>query len=154
MSTDNTDPVIIYTDGSCSKNPGPGGWACIILHGTNQYALSGGEPETTNNRMELSAAIAALTAVSERKELKEQHIIVHIDSQYVKNGINTWISSWKKNGWKTANKTPVKNKDLWCRLDELNTSLNIQWKWVKGHAGNKYNEWCDSLATAETAKFK
>ena len=104
--------------------------------------------------MELSAAIAALTAVSERKELKEQHIIVHIDSQYVKNGINTWISSWKKNGWKTANKTPVKNKDLWCRLDELNTSLNIQWKWVKGHAGNKYNEWCDSLATAETAKFK
>ncbi len=153
MTFEHTPPLIIYTDGSCSRNPGPGGWGCVILDGEQEHTLSGGEPETTNNRMELCAAIEALTAVNKSESWKQRSITVYCDSQYVKNGINSWIQTWKKNDWKTAGKAPVKNKDLWTRLDELNSSLCVQWQWVKGHAGNVYNELCDRLAAAQTAHF-
>lgn len=138
--------VTIYTDGACSGNPGRGGWGAVILFDGKECPLSGGEKLTTNNRMELMAAIEALEFVLDKKELKLRPITLISDSQYVKNGIQTWIHSWKKNGWKTANKDPVKNKDLWIELDEAVQQLQIEWKWVKGHAGNKYNEMCDELA--------
>ena len=145
--------VEMFTDGACSGNPGPGGWGCVILADKMEYTVSGGEALTTNNRMELSAAIAALSAIDQNQEWREQAITVHIDSQYVKNGITSWIRSWKKNGWKNSEKQPVKNRDLWEILDELNSKLNVSWKWVKGHSGNKYNDLCDSLATKEAAKY-
>ena len=145
--------ITVYTDGGCSGNPGPGGWGCVILADKVEYTVSGGEALTTNNRMELSAAIAALSAIDQNPEWRKQAITVHIDSQYVKNGITSWIRSWKKNGWKNSEKQPVKNRDLWEILDELNAKLNVNWKWVKGHSGNKYNDLCDSLATKEAAKY-
>ena len=145
--------ITVYTDGGCSGNPGPGGWGCVILADKVEYTASGGETVTTNNRMELSAAIAALSAIDQNNAWRNKAITVHIDSQYVKNGITTWIRSWKKNGWKNSEKLPVKNRDLWEVLDELNQRLNVTWKWVRGHAGNKYNELCDALATKETAKY-
>lgn len=137
--------IIIYTDGGCSGNPGPGGWACVILSDGNEIELSGGEKLTTNNKMELTAAISALTYITQNPALLNRKITVNIDSQYVKNGITSWITNWKKNGWKTAAKKPVLNQDLWQKLDDLNNSLSVEWKWVKGHAGIKYNEICDSL---------
>ena len=137
--------IVIYTDGGCSGNPGPGGWACVILSDGNETELSGGEKLTTNNKMELTAAISALTYIAQNPALLNRKITVNIDSQYVKNGITSWITNWKKNGWKTAAKKPVLNQDLWQKLDDLNNSLSVEWKWVKGHAGIKYNEICDSL---------
>lgn len=137
--------IVIYTDGGCSGNPGPGGWACVILSDGNEIELSGGEKLTTNNKMELTAAISALTYITQNPALLNRKITVNIDSQYVKNGITSWITNWKKNGWKTAAKKPVLNQDLWQKLDDLNNSLSVEWKWVKGHAGIKYNEICDSL---------
>ena len=134
---------IIYTDGACSGNPGPGGWGAVILdEEKNKTSLSGKEKATTNNRMELMAPIMAL-----RKIKKPSEIIIYTDSTYLKNGITIWIKKWEKNGWKSTNKKPVKNKDLWVMLNELSREQIINWKWVKAHAGNKYNEMADSLAT-------
>lgn len=148
------EEIIIYTDGGCSGNPGPGGWGIVIIADGQEKQLSGGEKVTTNNRMELSAAIAALSVVKNTPQFAGRPVKVNIDSQYVKNGITTWISGWKKKGWKTANKDPVKNQDLWVMLDELNSALNVSWNWVKGHAGIKYNEICDSLCQDEIKKYK
>lgn len=144
-----SDTITIYTDGGCSGNPGPGGWGCVIIDGAKEMPLSGGEPSTTNNKMELTAAISALYAVCRNAEWKKRKILVYSDSQYVKNGITSWIKSWKLNGWKTSSKKPVMNKELWEELDELYSSLNVEWAWVKGHAGVKYNEMCDQLCQQE-----
>lgn len=138
--------IVVYTDGACSGNPGKGGWGTVILADGQEIRLSGGEVLTTNNRMELMAAIKALETIYQKESWKGRPITIFIDSQYVKNGITTWINSWKKNGWKTASKTPVKNKELWLELDNYTLMLNPRWVWVKGHAGNKYNEICDELA--------
>ena len=144
--------VDIFTDGGCSGNPGPGGWAYVVLSDGKMISYSsGGEAQTTNNRMELSAVIHAIEDVS---LLGVDSITISTDSQYVKNGITTWINSWKRNGWKTASKDPVKNRELWEELDRLNAAGNIRWNWVKGHAGIKYNEMCDSLVRKEMEKFK
>ena len=134
---------VIYTDGACSGNPGPGGWGAVILsEEKNDTNISGKENSTTNNRMELIAPIMAL-----KKIKKTSQIVIYTDSIYLKNGITTWIKNWEKNGWKSANKKPVKNKDLWLTLNELSKKHIIDWKWVKAHAGNKYNEIADRLAT-------
>ena len=134
---------VVYTDGACSGNPGPGGWGAVILdEEKNKTSISGKEKATTNNRMELMAPIMAL-----RKIKKSSEVIIYTDSTYLKNGIIIWIKKWEKNGWKSANKKPVKNKDLWVILNELSKEQIIDWKWVKAHAGNKYNEMADSLAT-------
>ncbi len=132
--------INIFTDGACSGNPGPGGWGALIIDGDNRKEIYGGEPETTNNRMEMQAAIEALKATGTAP------IILHTDSQYLKNGINIWIHGWKKNGWKNASKKPVKNKDLWLELDELTKSREVDWRWVKGHDGHPGNERADELA--------
>lgn len=142
--------IIIYTDGACSGNPGPGGWGSVIIADGNEIPLSGGEKLTTNNRMELFAAIAALTNVAQTPEWAGRPISVYIDSQYVQNGITDWIKKWKINGWQTAAKKPVKNKDLWIQLDGVVQGLNVNWNWVKGHSGNTYNELCDRLAVEAT----
>ena len=133
--------ITIYTDGACSGNPGKGGWGAVLIYRDKQKHLSGSAILTTNNKMELTAAIEALKAVK-----KSSDIELYTDSQYVKNGINLWIINWKKNGWKTANKKEVANKDLWIELDKYVTHHNITWFWVKGHSGNHYNEIADSLA--------
>jgi ribonuclease HI len=133
----------IYTDGACSGNPGRGGWGAVIFDNDNkQKNISGSEENTTNNRMELSAAIMALEEVNVNSE-----ITIYTDSTYVKNGITEWVLKWKENGWKNSNKEPVKNKDLWEKLDNLCEQNTINWKWVKGHASNKYNNLADELAT-------
>ena len=135
--------VTIHTDGACSGNPGPGGWAAILTFGDHEKELNGGEAYTTNNRMELMAAIAALEA------LKRPCVVeLHTDSQYVKNGITGWIKNWKRNGWRTADKSPVKNVDLWQRLDAALAQHTVHWHWVKGHAGHAMNERADELARA------
>jgi ribonuclease HI len=133
--------VSIWTDGACSGNPGPGGWGVILVAGEHRKELFGGEPDTTNNRMELMAAISALEALK-----KPCEITLHIDSQYVRQGITQWIHGWKKNGWKTADKKPVKNAELWQRLEEATKRHRINWQWVKGHAGDPMNERADELA--------
>jgi len=141
--------VVIHSDGGCHGNPGPGGWAAILAHGPHIREISGGEPATTNNRMELRAAIEAL------KTLKEAcHIQFHTDSTYLKNGVTAWIAIWKRNGWRTTAKKPVKNGDLWRALDEVTPIHRVEWKWVKGHAGHAGNERCDQLANEEIAKIK
>ena len=139
----------IYTDGSCLNNPGPGGWAAILVWGDHEKVLVGGDTETTNNRMELMAAIAALEALT-----RPVDVTLASDSTYLKDGITKWINGWKKNGWKTAAKKPVANQDLWMRLDEAIKPHNITWAWVKGHAGHPMNERCDELARAEAEKIK
>ena len=144
--------VTIYTDGGCSGNPGPGGWGVVVIFNGEARQLSGGEKNTTNNRMELTAAINALSIVKNTKEFSGIPVTLNIDSQYVKNGITVWIKNWKLKGWKTADKKPVKNQDLWIQLDELNSALNVSWNWVKGHAGIEYNEICDQLCQKEIAK--
>ena len=133
--------VIIYTDGACRGNPGPGGWGVLIEYGELRKQLYGGDVSTTNNKMELTAAIMAL------KEIKEPcEIILYTDSKYVLQGIEEWIHNWKKSGWRGANKKPVKNIDLWKELDELRDKHNIKWNWVKGHSGDPGNETADMLA--------
>lgn len=146
--------IVIYTDGGCHGNPGPGGWGVVIIDGNDVHTLSGGEKNTTNNRMELMAAIQSLKAVVSNEQWKSSEINVFSDSQYVKNGITSWIKNWKKNGWKTSAKKPVLNQDLWMQLDELYNALNVNWQWVKGHAGVKYNEMCDQLCQTEIAKYE
>ena len=141
--------VIIYTDGGCEGNPGPGGWGAVVRCGERVREISGGELATTNNRMELMAAISALASLTERSE-----VCLFTDSQYVKNGITQWISGWKRKGWITSTKDPVKNVDLWKRLDALVAQHYVTWKWVKGHAGNTDNERCDGLASREITKLK
>ena len=133
--------IEIYTDGSCLKNPGNGGWAAIINIDGNIHKISGSEKDTTNNKMELTATIEALKSI-----IKPSEIELYTDSQYVKNGINIWIINWKNNGWKTASKKPVANKELWIELDTIVQFHNVQWFWVKGHSGNHYNEIADQLA--------
>ncbi len=137
----------IYTDGACSGNPGKGGWAAIILDESNQSSISGSENNTTNNRMELIAPIMALKKIKKKSE-----ITIFTDSKYVKDGITDWIKKWKQNNWKSSNKKPVKNKDLWVKLDNSCQKHKITWKWVKAHAGNKYNSLADELAVIETKK--
>ena len=137
----------IYTDGACSGNPGKGGWAAIILDDSNQSSISGSENNTTNNRMELMAPIMALKKIKKKSE-----ITIFTDSKYVKDGITDWIKKWKQNNWKSSNKKTVKNKDLWIKLDSSCQKHKITWKWVKAHAGNKYNNLADELAVIETKK--
>ena len=140
--------VDIYTDGACSGNPGPGGWGVLIEIDNENIELSGWDRETTNNRMELMAAIKALEEID-----KDYEITLYTDSNYVKDGITSWISNWKKNNWKTASKKDVKNKELWMRLDEAIKDKNISWVWVKGHAGNAGNEQADYLARSALEKL-
>ena len=141
--------VQIWTDGACSGNPGPGGWGALMRYGETEKELFGGEAETTNNRMELRAAIEALNALKEPCNVE-----LTTDSQYVKGGITGWIINWKKNGWKTANKKPVKNDDLWQALDTAVARHNVNWHWIKGHAGHEENERADELARRGMADYK
>ena len=135
----------IYTDGACSGNPGKGGWAAIIVDGKKQSSISGSENKTTNNRMELMAPIMALKKIKIKSE-----ITIYTDSRYVKDGITEWIKKWKLNNWKSSNKKPVKNKDLWVKLDNHCQKHNVSWKWVKAHAGNRLNNLVDELAVLKT----
>ena len=133
--------VVIYTDGACSGNPGPGGWGAVMISGAHRKEIWGGELATTNNRMELMAAIQALETLKKPCEVE-----LHTDSKYVQQGIHEWIHGWKRRGWLTADKKPVKNEDLWRRLDEARQRHDVQWRWVKGHAGHELNERADALA--------
>jgi ribonuclease HI len=137
----NDGVVEIYSDGACRGNPGPGGWGAVLRYNQREKELWGGEAETTNNRMELMAAIRALEALK-----RPSHVKLYTDSIYVMKGITTWISDWKRRGWRTAEKKPVKNEDLWRQLDELAARHRIEWHWVKGHAGHPENERADALA--------
>ena len=141
--------VYAWTDGACSGNPGPGGWGALLRFGDTEKELCGGEAETTNNRMELQATIEALNALRE-----SCHVVLTTDSQYVKGGITGWIHGWKKNGWKTANKKPVKNEDLWRQLDDAVSRHQLEWQWVKGHAGHIENERADELARRGMSSYK
>ena len=132
---------MIFTDGACSGNPGPGGWGAILISGESRKEICGGEPGTTNNRMEMMAAIQALEALK-----KPCKVELHTDSTYVQKGIHEWIHNWKRRGWKTADNKPVKNEDLWRRLDEARQRHDVKWHWVKGHAGHELNERADELA--------
>ena len=133
--------VYIYTDGACRGNPGPGGWGVVLRYGSNEKEMYGGEPETTNNRMELMAAIRGLETLT-----KPCQVVLTTDSRYVMDGITSWMANWKKRGWKTASKQPVKNVDLWQRLDAAAQPHTIDWQWVKGHRGHPENERADALA--------
>jgi ribonuclease HI len=141
--------VVLFADGACSGNPGPGGWGVILDYNGTRRELSGGEPETTNNRMELMAAIVALETLKRTCPVE-----MHVDSNYVKDGITKWIHGWKKNGWKTADKKPVKNVELWQRLDAALARHHVTWHWVKGHAGHNDNERADELAREGMAPYK
>ena len=144
-----TPGVVIYTDGACSGNPGPGGWGAILMFGEKTKEICGGEPATTNNRMELMAAIQALETLT-----RPCTVELHTDSQYVMKGISEWIHSWKRNGWQTAAKKPVKNADLWQALEAARHKHEVDWHWVKGHAGHPENERADELARQGMSPFK
>ena len=143
------DPVELFTDGACQGNPGPGGWGVLLRYGGVEKELSGAEPATTNNRMELTAVIRGLEALK-----RPCRVLVTTDSQYVRNGITDWIRRWRRNGWRTADRQPVKNSDLWRRLDEVAAGHEVEWHWVKGHAGHPENERADRLATAAIATLR
>ena len=143
-----TGRVKIWTDGACSGNPGPGGYGAILQFGEREKELSGGESATTNNRMELMAAIVALEALT-----RPCAVDLHTDSQYVRNGVTQWIAGWKARGWKTADRKPVKNVELWRRLEEASERHEVEWRWVRGHAGDEMNERADALARAGMAPF-
>ncbi len=136
-----TGRVSIWTDGACSGNPGPGGWGAVLRYGAHQKELKGGEALTTNNRMELTAAIEALESLKRRCG-----VTLHTDSQYLRGGVTGWLDGWKRNGWRTADRKPVKNEDLWRRLDAAAGRHDVEWLWVKGHAGDEHNERADRLA--------
>ena len=141
--------VIVYTDGGCSPNPGPGGWAAILIKDKHLKELKGGEPMSTNNRMELMAAISALEA------LKQPCVVdLHTDSQYVRDGITKYINNWKRNGWRTASKQPVKNQDLWQRLEAARHDHRVRWHWIRGHAGDVFNERADQLVHEARAEAR
>lgn len=142
------DRVTIYSDGGAKPNPGPGGWAALLMFGEHKAELSGGETSTTNNQMELTAAIKALEALT-----RPCAVDFYTDSQYLRQGITEWIKGWRRNGWKTANKKPVLNRELWMRLDELNQKHDIAWHWTRGHAGDTFNERVDQLATEARRKI-
>ncbi len=150
MTTNTTaeKTVYLYTDGACKGNPGAGGWGVLLRYGAHEKTLYGGEAETTNNRMELTAVIEGLKALK-----RTSRVVICNESQYVKNGMESWIHGWKKNGWKTAAKKPVKNEDLWRELDELVGRHLVSWTWVKGHAGHPENEKADELANLGAAEF-
>jgi ribonuclease HI len=133
--------VEIYTDGACKGNPGPGGWGALLRWGSHEKELCGGEPDTTNNRMELMAVIQALEALT-----RPAQVILSVDSRYVRDGVERWMPRWKRNGWQTRERTPVKNQDLWLRLDQAVARHRVQWRWVKGHSGHPDNERADRLA--------
>jgi ribonuclease HI len=139
----NRPHVVAYTDGACSGNPGPGGWGVILIYGEHRKELNGGEPVTTNNRMELMGAISALEALK-----KPARVDIHTDSEYVQKGISGWINGWKRNGWRTSAKQPVKNADLWQRLDAARARHEVHWHWLRGHSGHAENERADELARA------
>ena len=141
--------VEIYTDGACKGNPGAGGWGAVLRYGDNEKQLFGGEPDTTNNRMELMAAIQALESLN-----RPCDIILTTDSQYVRQGITDWLAGWKRNGWKTSQKKPVKNADLWQRLDAARQQHTVDWRWVKGHSGHPENELADELANKGVESLK
>ena len=141
--------VIIYTDGGCDGNPGPGGWAAVLLWNGKKKELSGGEPATTNNRMEMTAALEGLRILKEPCAVQ-----LFTDSQYLRKGITEWLPRWKKRGWQTSAKTPVKNEDLWRKLEEATLQHKVTWQWVKGHAGNRNNERCDELAGLAIRKIR
>ncbi len=141
--------VSIWTDGACSGNPGPGGWGAVLRYGDRDRELNGGEAHTTNNRMELRAAIEALGALK-----RDCDVDLYTDSQYVRGGVTGWMANWKRNGWKTADKKPVKNEDLWRELDAAQSRHRIAWHWVKGHAGHPENERADELARQGMAPHK
>ncbi len=143
-----TEKVSIWTDGACSGNPGPGGWGAILRFRTHEKELSGGEAQTTNNRMELTAAIMALETLTRPCEID-----LYTDSQYVRGGITSWITSWKARGWRTADRKPVKNIELWQRLDAAKTLHQVEWHWVKGHSGDEMNERADTLARKGLSTF-
>jgi ribonuclease HI len=142
-SPEPADIVDVWTDGACSGNPGPGGWGAILRWRSTERELSGGEPLTTNNRMELVAAIEALEALKRPATVR-----LHTDSEYLRRGITEWLASWKRRGWRTADKKPVKNRELWERLDRATSPHKIEWYWLKGHAGHEFNERADELARA------
>lgn len=149
MGDEITKPsVTIFTDGACSGNPGPGGWGAILISGVHRKEINGGEAHTTNNRMELLAAISALDALRQPSDVD-----LHTDSEYVRNGISKWIFGWKKKGWRTADNKPVKNAELWQQLDTARLRHEIRWHWVKGHAGHPENERADELAREGMAPF-
>lgn len=141
--------VTIYTDGACSGNPGPGGWGAILISGDHRKELNGGDPTTTNNRMELQAAVSALEALK-----TASNVDIYTDSTYVRDGITKWINNWKRNGWKTAAKKPVKNEELWRALETATGRHQVNWHWVKGHAGHPENERADALAREGAASVK
>jgi ribonuclease HI len=141
--------ITIYTDGGADPNPGLGGWACVLLFGAHRKELSGAEPDTTNNRMELRAVIEALRALNEPCEVS-----LFVDSEYVKKGLTLWLANWKRNGWRTASKEPVKNKELWLELEAQCAKHSLSWQWVKGHAGNRENERCDQLVHQARVAFR
>jgi ribonuclease HI len=143
-----TAAVVIWTDGACSGNPGPGGWGAILRYGDSEKDLCGGEALTTNNRMELTAAISALEALK-----RPSAVELHTDSQYLRDGVMAWMANWKRNGWRTRDRKPVKNEDLWRRLDEATELHEIDWRWVRGHAGDPMNERADELARRGMAPF-
>ena len=143
------DRVEIHTDGACSGNPGPGGWGAVLAYKGHEKELSGGEAMTTNNRMEMMAAIAALESLK-----RGCAVDLYTDSQYLRSGVTQWLANWKARGWRTADKKPVKNEDLWRRLDEARARHEVSWHWVKGHAGHAGNERVDALARAGMAPFK
>jgi ribonuclease HI len=143
------DRVVIHTDGACSGNPGPGGWGAILEWGGRRREIKGGEAHTTNNRMELMAAISALEALK-----RPCDVDLHTDSQYLRQGITSWIHGWKRNGWKTADRKPVKNADLWQRLDAAVARHTIRWHWVRGHSGHDLNERADELAREAIAEIR
>jgi ribonuclease HI len=144
-----TDKVVIYTDGACKGNPGPGGWGAWVRWGGHEKELFGGDPLTTNNRMELTAVIEALASLKRRMP-----VAIYTDSEYVKNGMTTWIHGWKTRGWRTADKKPVKNIELWQRLDALVAEHEVQWHWVRGHTGDPGNERADALANRGVESLK
>jgi ribonuclease HI len=149
MAEDENAVVDIFSDGACLGNPGPGGWAALLRFGATEKELSGGAPMTTNNRMELTAPIEGLNALKRACRVR-----ITTDSQYVQKGITAWIHGWKRKGWKTADKKPVKNADLWQALDEAQSRHQVTWHWVRGHAGHVENERVDQLARAEAEKFR
>jgi ribonuclease HI len=149
MTSSSKKVVEIFTDGACSGNPGPGGWGAVMRYGDVEKEMSGGEPATTNNRMEMMAAIMAIEAVKRPCEIH-----LHTDSEYLRQGITTWIHSWKARGWKTADKKPVKNVDLWQRLERAIETHDVHWHWVKGHSGHVENERADELARLAIRQMK
>jgi ribonuclease HI len=142
-----TDLIEIFTDGACKGNPGPGGWGALLRYGAHEKELCGGEPMTTNNRMELMAVIQAMEALKRPSE-----VVIAVDSRYVQDGVESWMARWKRNGWLTRERRPVKNQDLWQRLDQALAGHRVTWRWIKGHSGHPENERADRLANAGIPK--